>query len=108
MKEPSHDPLLGSIPALLGKLDRPGDFFGGGAVELPVCRIAVEGVGDLGLREWRAPNGGGEDYGAIEVVEEEVVAPPTRRGRSTGSPASAPTAPRSSPSSATRWRGGGS
>ena len=37
------------LPALLAKLERPGDFCGSGAVELPVVRISVDGVGTLGL-----------------------------------------------------------
>ena len=43
------DPLLTTLPALLEKLPRAGDFYGSGAAELPVVRLAVKGVGDLGL-----------------------------------------------------------
>lgn len=41
--------LVTSLPALLATLDRPGDYYGTGAAELPVIRIAVDGVGVLGL-----------------------------------------------------------
>jgi hypothetical protein len=46
---PSPDPVLTAIPTLLKKLPPPGDFYGAGTVELPVVRLAVKGVGDLGL-----------------------------------------------------------
>ena len=46
---PSADPVLTALPLLLKKLPPPGDFYGSGKVELPVVRIAVKGVGDLGL-----------------------------------------------------------
>jgi hypothetical protein len=41
--------LTTKLPALLAKLDRPGDYYGTGTTELPVVRVAVDGVGLLGL-----------------------------------------------------------
>jgi hypothetical protein len=46
---PSLDPVLTAIPTLLKKLPSPGDFYGSRTVELPVVRLAVKGVADLGL-----------------------------------------------------------
>ena len=45
---PAQD-ITSALPALLAKLERPGDFCGSGAVELPVVRLTVDGVGTLGL-----------------------------------------------------------
>jgi hypothetical protein len=45
----SPDALVTALPALLATLDRPGDYYGTGAAELPVVRIAVDSVGVLGL-----------------------------------------------------------
>ena len=45
----THDPILTALPAILATVDRPGDFYGTGSVELPVVRLAVDGVGPLSL-----------------------------------------------------------
>lgn len=37
------------LPRLLGKARRPGEFCASGAAELPIVKIAVKGVGPLGL-----------------------------------------------------------
>jgi hypothetical protein len=44
-----HPALLTTLPSILKKLDRPGDYYGTGVAELPVVRITVDGVGMLGL-----------------------------------------------------------
>jgi hypothetical protein len=46
---PPAVPLTESLPEILAALDRPGDYFATGVAELPVLRIAVDGVGLLGL-----------------------------------------------------------
>ena len=45
----SEDDITTVLPRLLANVKRPGNFFGSGQVELPVVRIAVDGVGTLGL-----------------------------------------------------------
>lgn len=37
------------LPKLLATVERPGDFYGVGAVPLPILRISIDGVGLLGL-----------------------------------------------------------
>ncbi len=46
---PPVQDITSLLPALLAKLERPGDFCGSGAMELPVVRLTVDGVGTLGL-----------------------------------------------------------
>ncbi len=41
--------IVDVLPSLLAKLERPGDFWGRGTIELPVVRLNVDGVGTLGL-----------------------------------------------------------
>lgn len=47
MSHPSE--ITDLLPELLASVERPGDFYGEGAAPLPIVRIAVEGVGLLGL-----------------------------------------------------------
>lgn len=44
-----HDPILKTLPAILATVDRSGDFYGTGAVDLPVVRLSVDGVGPISL-----------------------------------------------------------
>ena len=44
-----HRDITELLPRLLADVKRPGDFYGTGEVPLPVVRLAVDGVGILGL-----------------------------------------------------------
>jgi len=46
--QPDRD-ITALLPRLLADIKRPGDFYGTGEVPLPVVRLAVDGVGILGL-----------------------------------------------------------
>jgi len=43
------DDITSTLPRLLSTVNRPGDFFAAGAVDLPVMRADVDGLGVLGL-----------------------------------------------------------
>src|SRR3970282_492600 len=43
------DDITSTLPRLLSTVKRPGEFFATGAVDLPVIRAHVDGLGGLGL-----------------------------------------------------------
>ena len=43
------DDITSTLPRLLSTVKRPGEFFATGAIDLPVIRAHVDGLGGLGL-----------------------------------------------------------
>src|ERR1700675_3972672 len=43
------DDIISTLPPLLSTVKRPGEFFATGAIDLPVIRAHVDGLGGLGL-----------------------------------------------------------
>ena len=41
--------ITAALPEFLKTVKRPGEFYGSGAIELPIVRIEIDGVGRLGL-----------------------------------------------------------